>query len=318
MNDDKADKPQITVIMPVYNVEGYLESALQSVCDQSYTDWELVIVDDGSTDGSPEICRRYAAADARIHLITTENRGVAAARNVGIDAARGSLLAFVDSDDVVSRRYLEVMHTALTEDVQIATVGFTTYITHLSGTPLSSMQVIGSKEALITSLYQLDNRGGVNASLWGKLYRRELFHDLRCTPGILYEDLDMVYKLLLRAQHVAVVADKLYYYRIRQGSIIHTFSEHRLSVIAVCERLCEYPEVKASPLLLRAAQDRLFSASYNMLLLMHRHHHCDRVMKDKCREYIHRYRRQTLFNPHARLKNRFGAIADYLGVTKLL
>lgn len=303
----------ISVIMPVYNVEGYVEDSIASVCCQSYATWELVIINDGSTDGTLAICQRLAATDPRIRVITTENHGVAMARNEGIAAARGELLAFVDSDDIVAPRYLEVMHAAMADDIQIATVAYSSDRRRLDrGTTTPPTRILDAREALTASLYQRDNRGGVNASLWGKLFRRHLFDGLRCTPGILYEDLDMTYRLLLRAHRIATIAATMYYYRVRQGSIIHTFSEHRLSVIAVCERLCQYPEVKASPELLRAAQDRLFSACYNMLILMRRHHHHDTAMTSKCRNYIKQLRRQELKNPHVRLKNRLGALVAYI------
>jgi glycosyltransferase involved in cell wall biosynthesis len=220
-----------------------------------------------------------ATIDSRIRLITTENRGVAVARNVGIDAAQGTFMAFVDSDDLVAQNYLEVMRNVMTNDTQIATVEYTDNLQHLHmGATYSKSRILRAKDALIESLYQRNNRGGINASLWGKLFRRELFEGLRCTPGILYEDLDMVYRLLLRSQQISSVPAIMYYYRARTGSITHTFNARRLSVIAVCERLCDYPEVKASPELFVAARDRLFSASYNMLLLMWRHHHHDDEM----------------------------------------
>lgn len=308
------ESPLISVIMPVYNVEAFVADAVASVCRQSYTRWELVVVDDGSTDGSLAVVNRLAEAESRIRVIATANRGVAMARNEGIAAARGRLLAFVDSDDIAAEGYLRVMLDALVgSEADIATVAFCDDVSRLyDSTAMPTVTISDAESALAESLYQRDNNRGINASLCGKLFRRCLFDGQSCTPGTLYEDLDMVYRLLLRSRRVASADAPCYFYRQRPGSIIHSFTPQRLSVIDVCQRLCDYPQVKSSPALLRAARDRLFSASCNMLLLMWRHGLRDAAMRTVCRDNIRRYRRSSLFNRHTRLKNKLGALASYI------
>ena len=109
----------ISVIVPVYNVEEYLEECLESVQNQTYTNFEVILVNDGSTDNSKEICERYCKQDTRFHLLNQENQGQSAARNHGVTASKGELITFVDSDDVLSIKYLEILNRYMTEDIDL-------------------------------------------------------------------------------------------------------------------------------------------------------------------------------------------------------
>ena len=111
--------PKISVIVPVYKVEPYLHECVDSILAQTFTDFELILVDDGSSDNCGKICDEYAAKDSRIRVIHQENRGVSAARNAALDAAKGEFIAFIDSDDVVNVYYLEVLLSGMDEDTDI-------------------------------------------------------------------------------------------------------------------------------------------------------------------------------------------------------
>ena len=109
----------ISVIVPVYNVEEYLEECLESICKQTYTDIEVILVNDGSTDGSKEICERYCQKDSRFKLINQENQGQSAARNNGVIVSTGEYITFVDSDDVISTKYVEILNRYMTEGIDL-------------------------------------------------------------------------------------------------------------------------------------------------------------------------------------------------------
>ena len=109
----------ISIIVPIYNVEAYLEECLDSIQSQTYNNIEVILVNDGSTDASKEICERFCRQDSRFHLINQENQGQSAARNHGVNASIGELITFVDSDDVISTKYLEVLNNYMNEDIDI-------------------------------------------------------------------------------------------------------------------------------------------------------------------------------------------------------
>lgn len=117
----------ISVIVPVYNVETYLEECLDSIQNQTYTDLEVILVNDGSTDGSKAICERYCQTDKRFRLINQSNQGQSVARNTGVTASRGEFIAFVDSDDMILANYLETLMQHMGEDVDIVESQFTVH-----------------------------------------------------------------------------------------------------------------------------------------------------------------------------------------------
>lgn len=309
-----SSSPLVSVIVPVYNVEPYLAAALDSICAQTYRNLEILLIDDCSTDASPEICADYAQRDDRIRVLhNATNCGQAVARNVGLDAARGEYVAFVDSDDLISADYIEVLLRGVMPDNKtIAVVGFVTLGLNADQETHSILH-LNADDAVEICLYQTQLESGMNASLWGKLIPRALFDGERCEPSKLYEDLDLFYRVMLQAERVAVVEGKRYFYRQREGSTIQTFNCCRFDVIGVCERMIAYPAIAGSPKLRRAAEDRLFSAAFNIFLLMHKHRCVDAEMERKCWGYIRKYRGSTLRNSRTRARNKLGALLSYGG-----
>ena len=218
----------VSVIIPVYNVRQYLRESLDSVLHQTYHNLEIIIVDDGSTDGSGEICDEYAQRDDRVIVIHQENRGLSAARNAGLDRMAGDLASFLDPDDAYASQYIELMVSAMMkEDVDLVICRYTVHYTagHLSfpgnGKDISMVRPglydrAGAQRALI------DNTLNVNA--WNKLYRRSLWTGLRFPDGHVYEDIDTTYRIFDRCQSIRCLDQLLYLYRRRAGSITHTVS----------------------------------------------------------------------------------------------
>lgn len=213
--------PEISIVVPVYKVENLLKRCVDSILCQTYQDFELILVDDGSPDGSGLICDSYAHADSRIRVIHKENGGLSSARNVGIEIAQGKYLCFVDSDDLIHDRMLELLRNALLE--HNADIASTRYIPF--STETVQLQAAGNiRSSLLTRQDFMDNlypenfeRIGISA--WGKLYCRHLFDKLRYPEGKIYEDLHIYLSLLQKCQRIAVLDQPLYYYYLGNVSI---------------------------------------------------------------------------------------------------
>lgn len=204
--------PLISVIVPVYNTAPFLRECVDSLLHQTFSDFELLLVDDGSTDDSPAICDDYAARDNRIRVIHQENRGLSGARNAGIDAAKGTYLSFVDSDDAVAPRYLEALWDAA-RSAQIAVGQFVKFSGRLpEACEGGSVEQISGKEAIHWVNRCSDDRIPMVVA-WGKLYERSLFASLRYQTGKWHEDEFLIHRLYGAAAQVAVTAETLYYYR---------------------------------------------------------------------------------------------------------
>lgn len=225
----------ISVIVPVYKVEPYLRQCIDSILAQTYTDFELILVDDGSPDNCGAICDEYAKHDDRIRVIHQENGGLSAARNTGIDAARGEYLTFIDSDDWITETYLERLYILLNEsNADISVCGMLSFMD--GSEPESDLAAVDRNLKIMTgraaclSIYSMD--GVVPIMAWGKLYSRELFDGIRYPVGRIHEDDATTPKLLYRAPKVSVSSDPLYRYRQRKESIMHEkFTERRFDVI---------------------------------------------------------------------------------------
>lgn len=289
----------ISIVIPIYNVEAYLRECLNSVMAQTCPDWECILIDDASTDGSRAIADEFCAADSRFRLIThAENRGLSEARNSGLDAAKGDYVAFIDSDDYVSADFLQASLEEIA-DAEIVASAF-------DGTK-GKEATYSACEALSLMLYQ---RSGVNSSFCGKLFDIKLFDSLRFTPGRTYEDLDLMDRVVRRARKVKFLNRTTYFYRQRPGSILHTWSPKRLDVLKVTEEI--EARLSADPELARAARARRFAANFNILLLLRKNGMKNSVEAQECRARLKSLRRGVLVDSKARLKDRVGAMVAYL------
>lgn len=319
----------VSIILPVYNVESYLKACLESLAAQTFTDFEVVMVDDGSTDGSADICRDMAARDPRFRLISQPNGGLASARNFGMAFARGTLIGFVDSDDVVHPRYLATMVAMLSrKEYSLVGVGiarFTDRLPIINPIARHNSHYSG-RDALITMLYQT---GAINSSSCAKLFRRELIADIPFREGILYEDLEWMPRVLdalPRSKRVLIADAPLYFYRRRPGSSIQAFTPRRLDVLTVTADIEARALASGAAPLIRAARDRRFAANFDMYLQLpastladtspHGTSLHDTSLHDtrlECWRQIKRLRLGSLLNPRVRRKNRLGSLLSLLG-----
>ncbi len=213
------EEKKISIIIPIYNVEKYLPTCVESILQQTYKNLEVILVDDGSPDRCPVICDELAQKDDRIRVIHQKNKGLSGARNTGIDNAQGDYLIFVDSDDTVEQTLVEELYT-YAEKWNCAIVACGRNYIFEDGQIVCKIahdesKVYGFEEAM----QEMNSFRLFDMSAWAKIYRKELFEDIRFPEGKLSEDYYIMYKLFDKAQTIGYVAKPLYNYLQRQSSI---------------------------------------------------------------------------------------------------
>ena len=214
----------ISVIVPIYRVEKFLPQCIESVLNQTFTDFELILVDDGSPDRCPEICDETAKRDARVRVIHQANQGLSAARNAGIEAARGAWLSFVDSDDYIAPHFCEKLYQTA-QRTNADCVMCSVQIVDESGKLIdSALMRVADEVKTGREVLRKIGRDDVTPYLtaWNKLYRRKLFNTLRYPAGRQNEDVFVFAELFCQVQRAVCVAEPLYFYRKRIGSIMNS------------------------------------------------------------------------------------------------
>ena len=241
--DNYRNTPLISVIIPVYNVEKYLSKCIDSVLGQTYTNLDIILVDDGATDSSGRICDEYAAKDNRIRVIHKKNGGLSDARNAGIDIAQGSLISFLDSDDYLLNDFYDYIWGLMRK-----------YNADMVATPLCSYadsgEILSSpsdeSETLMSdsdAIHNMFSRAGIPWCAQAKLYKTELFRNIRYPVGKLMEDKATTYKIFAKCKKIVYARSYKYMYLIRQGSIMHAkFSERNLHTFEIQLALNDFIE----------------------------------------------------------------------------
>lgn len=261
------DSPLISIVVPVYNTEQYLEKCIESIRNQSYSNLEIILVDDGSTDQSGEICDRYSEIDSRIKVVHEENGGQAKARNTGICISTGQFLLFVDSDDYINEYIVEHMYKRIEEDrSDLAVCGH--YFLDEAGNELGVFtipdQVRTGYQMLEMAYHGTENDFLVNSIIWNKLYKRFLFDYVRFPEGRIQEDEATVYKLLDQCRKVSITSERLYYYIQHSNSTMTSaYSVRRLDGVEACyERYFYYREKGGAYLRFLKAEGDVFATVY--------------------------------------------------------
>ncbi len=308
----------VSVIIPIYNVQDYLARCIDSVLAQTYTDLEIILVDDGSHDASGDICDEYDLKYRFVRVIHKTNGGLSDARNAGLDVAQGKYVTFIDGDDYVHPRFVEeLMHTIEQTGAQIAAC--TWQELNDGDTPRevkfhkAKCKTYTQHEAINTVFYQ----GELNNSACSRIFERQLFHDLRFPEGALYEDLAIIYTLLRKVEKVALLKAPMYYYMHRKGSIITTMSLRRAQVLDHLEAI-EDQVADDAPQYLRAVFSRHLSACFNMLRLMPAKDPKWQPVKQRCWTYIKDTRILCITDKNVRLKNKIAILLSFLGLGFLM
>ena len=250
----------ISVIVPVYNVAEYLDQCVESLVRQTYPHLEIILVDDGSTDRSGEICDRWAEKDKRISVKHKENGGLSDARNAGLSVARGRYIGFVDSDDWVAEDLFEQLLRACNgENAIIVACGYKrVYRDGVENYVLPDAVSLSREEAL-TTLFKGESFG---VQAWAKLYSAELFEGITYPVGRLFEDSFTTYKLFLKANRIVTVGGSLYFYRQRKSGITLTgFNEKKLDMIYANDSVRQDPRIAENELWQRLLQVRQTDAT---------------------------------------------------------
>ena len=215
------DKSRISIIIPVYNAEEYLDRCLESIVEQNYSSYEVILVDDGSTDSSPLICDRYSATDPRFRTIHKANGGVSSARNAGMNLAKGEYLMFVDSDDALLPDALERMvEDVMGEDIVIG--GYTTYIGGVPSREMLPMNTRSYKGGEMARFFEDNIKRNCEMldAPWSKMFRRKAVGDLRFCEDLSYaEDKLFVFTFFSKCRSAHTCSVPVYAYHIRPGSL---------------------------------------------------------------------------------------------------
>lgn len=315
MQGQRAETPLVSLVIPVLNAERFLSESLRSIASQTFADFEVIIVDDGSTDNSRQIATEVCQIDTRFTLINNAHGGVSQARNRGIDLAKGKYLGFVDADDCLYPDALSVLVKYLeTSESDVCICGLDK-ASEFEPKRIKNCNplVMDYSTAMKRALYQKL----ILNSPCGMLIKRELLgSNIRFREHIRYEDLDAFYRFYEGASKIAYLDTKLYFYRQNEGSFMHQWNQQRLDALDVTNRIVEYMSGR-HPELLPAAIDRQFSAHFNILLLMLRNQVDNSEAIKRCLNVIRENRSRALSDPNVRLKNKIGAIISYGGINTL-
>lgn len=211
-------KKLLSIIVPVYNVEKYIDKCIQSVLYQTYSNWELILINDGSPDNSPKICENYAEQDYRIKVIHKENGGVASARNMGIEIATGDYITFLDSDDYLHPEFINhLLNLAISNNADIVQCGF------LKGID-KEFPILDSKEKINSvDNYDIFLKGFAKIIVWGKIYKKYVIEGLPIPENKLFEDDFITWRWYFNAKKIIVTTRLLYYYTDNNESTMSNY-----------------------------------------------------------------------------------------------
>lgn len=306
-------KPLITVIIPVYNIEGYLTTCLNSVCSQTYENLEILLIDDGSIDRTGLICDEFAHRDPRVRVIHKKNEGQSVARNIGIANAKGEYVSFVDGDDWVTEDYLDKLFSLLQEyHADIANCNFIRK-KKMGDTRLSDcsnqIQVYNPEQAIENLCYMKE----LNCAPISKLFKRHIFQDIQFPEGCIYEDLAIIYKTFAIAEKIVYCDFDGYFYMQRIGSSLKSaFNEKKLSRLYFSEEILNFVEEKF-PRIMGAAYCRLFwSVSGALMDIPWNYKNIE--VKERIRQNIYLCRKFVLQDKKCKKSVRILATLSYCGM----
>ena len=265
---DVSAREKITVIIPVYKAEDYLAQSVESVLAQTYDNLEVILVDDGSPDGSGALCEDYAKKDGRVRVLHRENGGAAAARNAGLDAAAGDYIAFADADDHVAPDMLEKLYDALTAAGADMSLCGVTYVDGedrpLMDIPPMAAEVIGPKAFYERMEFAPESWRYIVP--WNRLHRRVLFDNIRFREGRICEDEILSTEQTILCKTIAVIPDVLYYDVRREASVMTSpVSLKNLAAVEAFTERYDFYRAQGWPKLARSALRRAYVSLWTVL-----------------------------------------------------
>lgn len=311
------NKTLISVIVPVYNVEKYLNQCLESITYQTYKEFEVILVDDGSTDGSSDICQKYVKKDYRFKYFYKENGGLSDARNYGVDKSVGEYLTFIDSDDFIDIDYLkELYYNLIEQNVDISTVNNR----RIDDSGKIYEDITNEKNMKISNYEALEYifyQKYISISSCAKLYKRKIIEKNKFPIGFLYEDIYSVPRFFIDANKIYCSSKTLLNYRIREGSITQSsfkkkdfdMIKNAINVYALLKKDTNFK--------INSIYSYIVSKASTLLFLLY-DSELERDLKNKyineIWDYIKKYRIQVLFDNKARMMNRIACVVSFFGV----
>lgn len=214
---------KVSIVVPIYNVESYLDRCIDSIIKQTHTNLEIILVNDGSTDSSLEICKKYENQDSRIIIVNKKNGGLGSARNAGIEMMTGDFVAFIDSDDFLHPDMVKNLYFLLNNyDADIAVCGFSSFTKEEEIIKKNKRRIMVKTFNTYESLKNMFRWDGIGWTAWNKLYRASLFKTTRYEEGVYSEDMATTYKLLFQSNRVVWSNEPLYYYFHRADGIMRS------------------------------------------------------------------------------------------------
>ena len=304
-------KPLISVILPIYNVETFLPRCVESVMRQTYKNLEIILVDDGSPDGCPQLCDAYAKQDERIRVLHKANGGLSDARNQGALIATGKYITFVDSDDYVKDTYVEYLYR-LIEKYQTRMSLCTHTVVFENGKTIrygeGGDEVLSTETCLERMLYD----DVINTSAWAKLYETEMVRQFPYPVGKLFEDIATTYKFFMACGSIACGYESQYFYMLRSSSIVYQqFNPKKLELLEMTD--CMADDVrKQYPQLERAVERRQLYARFSTLNQLQdvKGHKAEKKMLI---DYIKRHKGCVVGNSRAPKRDKLAIAALSLG-----
>lgn len=300
---------KICIVVPVYNVEKYVKKCIESIIAQSYSNIEVIIVNDGSTDNSLEVCIESSKNDERIKVVSKENGGLSDARNYGMKFCTCKLITFIDSDDYVSKDYIKNLYELMLKyNVDISCTNFIKFYEDNSYEERNKHnyeKVFNAQDAIIDVLYQKN----IANSAWGKLYKYELFEDVIFPEGKLCEDLGTFYKIFEKASTIVYSSLQDYFYLQRKTSIMGSeFHEKKLDALEFTKEIYErYSKTKIR----KSAESRICVECLNLLNQIPKDNEIlrNKVMLDLKKHYVN-----VLFDYKVRFVLKIKFILKVMGV----
>ena len=257
---------KVSIIVPIYNLEQYLKICLDSIAEQTYKNLEVLLIDDGSSDGSPQICDQYQEKDERFKAIHKINGGAADARNMALDICTGDYITFVDGDDYITKDFIE--HLVFIMEDQGADISICGW-NNVEGEKVEpfcantkEVKAYDTVSALEVLLYQEE----FDSAMWPKLYKKELFEGIRFPKGNLYEDIAIIYQIFMRAQKVGYINYAGYFYLLREsGTTLKKFTKNKMDLIDVVSEM-ENVILEKYPQLHKAIASRIVRASFHIYM----------------------------------------------------
>lgn len=291
----------ISIVVPVYNVEKYLEKCVNSIIQQSYKNIEIILVDDGSQDSSGKICDLLESNYRNIKVIHKNNGGLSDARNMGIKKAKGNYISFVDSDDQISENLIKILYNTLKKtnsDISICDPCHVFNSKKIIYTTDNTIKIFKKNEAISELFYQKS----FLFSAWGKLYKKELFNGIAFPKGKIFEDVATIPLLFEEANLISYCPARLYAYMHREGSITTSnFSKRDLDIIDICDsylKRYEGTELYSSII--------CYKVNCCLRVILSNNSNEYNLLKEDI--YIRKHCKKALFDKKSRLKTRIGIL----------